>query len=347
MKIQLLVLANSKKAGGRCLAGIDTQTLQWIRPITDHQHCEVPTAFTLNKETNRQLRPLDLIEIEITEPLPLKYQRENWLCKPESIIPKGTLTLDKAYPKLIPEIELTTWFLADSEVKINPEVYKRYKTNAPSLALIEVPKVKLFHNRHGSRRISFVHGRTAWDLPFTDDYYEGADSDLGRSLLCLSIGEEWKPNWEPTDKKWHYKLVAGLIVLPGTRNLVEPSGAPVGAPSADSLMSFCERLFKFIPGIKEDRQKPLRFASSGWVYQNRVSLNCPTCNNPNLLVFRKHFKKFAKDMHYWGIVCSVCRDAKDSKDFTKDFIKKVGLELEETTPIGENCGICISNSKNY
>jgi bacterioferritin-associated ferredoxin len=52
-------------------------------------------------------------------------------------------------------------------------------------------------------------------------------------------------------------------------------------------------------------------------------------------------------MHYWGIVCSVCRDAKDSKDFTKDFIKKVGLELEETTPIGENCGICISNSKNY
>jgi len=343
MKIQLLVLANSKKSGGRCLAGIDTQTLQWVRPITDSLHCEVPTINTLNRETDKQLRPLDLIELEITEYHPLKYQRENWLCKPESIASQGSASIESFYSRLIPEIESKTWFLTDLDVKIDPDVYKRYKTDAPSLALIEVAKAKLFHNRHGSRRISFQHGKTNWDLPFTDDFHEGVDADLGRSLLCLSIGEEWKPSWEPSTKTWHYKLVAGLISLPAESQLV----SIVGAPNADSLLSSCERLFKFVPEVIEERQKHVRFASNGWVYQNRVSLGCPTCSNSNILVFRKHFRKFAKEMHYWGIVCSVCKNAKDSKDFPKDFIKQISLELEDSSPIASTCGVCLSNLKNY
>ena len=343
MKIQMLVLANSKKSGGRCLAGIDTQTLQWVRPITDNLHCEVPTKNTLNKETDKQLRPLDIIELEITEHHPLKYQRENWLCRPESISSQGSVSIESYYSRLIPEIESRTWFLTDTDVKIDPDVYKRYKTNAPSLALIEVASAKLFHNHHGSRRISFHHGEANWDLPFTDDFYEGDDSDLGRTLLCLSIGEEWKPNWETSTKTWHYKLVAGLISLPATSCLV----TPVGVPSVDSLNAICERLFKFIPKIIDERQKPIRFASSGWAYQNRASLNCPSCGNSYLMVFRKHFKKFAKDMHYWGIVCSICKDAKDSKDFSRDFIRRIALELEDSSPIANTCGVCISNLKNF
>lgn len=214
MKINLLVLANSKKSGGRCLAGIDMQTRQWIRPITDHLHYEVPATNTKKIGTNKQLRPLDIIEIEITEPHPLKYQRENWLCRPESISFTGSMSIEIAYPMLVNEIELPTWFLSDHEVKIDPDDYERYKTNAPSLALIEVSHARLFHNRHRSRRISFVYDKTTWDLPFTDDFYEGEDSDIGRSVLCLSIGEEWKPDLELTSKKWHYKLIAGIIALP-------------------------------------------------------------------------------------------------------------------------------------
>lgn len=325
------------------MAGIDTQTLQWVRPITDNLHREVPTQNTLNTEKDKQLRPLDIIELEVIEHRPLKHQRENWLCKPESISSKGSVSIESFYSRLIPEIESTTWFLADSEVKIDPDVYKRYKTNAPSLALIEVASAKLFHNNYGSRRIAFRHEEANWDLPFTDDFYEGNDSDLGPSLMCLSIGEEWKPNWETSTKTWHYKLVAGLISLPAKSHLVPP----VGVPSADSLNAICQRLFKFMPKSIDERQKPIRFASSGWTYQNRASLNCPTCGNSNLMVFRKHFKKFAKDLHYWGIVCSVCKDAKDSKDFSREFIRRITLELEDISPIANKCLVCISNLKNF
>ena len=140
-----------------------------------------------------------------------------------------------------------------------------------------------------------------------------------------------------------YKLVAGLIALPIKINF----NAPTGEPSADSLLSSCERLFNFVPETLEHRQKPMRFASSVWVYQDRVSTNCPTCNNQSLMVFRKHLKMFAKDMHYWGIVCSVCKDARDSKDFDKHFTKQINLELEKSSPIVNICRICISKSKNY
>ena len=56
---------------------------------------------------------------------------------------------------------------------------------------------------------------------------------------------------------------------------------------------------------------------------------------------------FYKEMHYWGIVCSVCKNAKDSKDFPKDFIKQISLELEDSSQIANTCGVCLSNLKNY
>jgi hypothetical protein len=343
MKIKLLVLANSKKVGGRCLAGIDLKTLEWVRPVTTNTHHEIPTGNTLNLETKVHYKPLDLIEIEIVESRPLKYQRENRLCRPESITPLGSKTIQDVYSELIPKIESKPWFLIESAARIDPETYRNYKNDAPSLALIQVPRAKLSHNRYGSRRLSFKHYGIDWDLPFTDDFYGGTDSELGPSLLCLSIGEEWKPNWDQTNKTWHYKLVAGIISLPNSK----PADMRIEHLSADSLLSSCNRLFDFIPEITADRQKPVRFGSRGWIYQNRVSTYCPICATPSLLIFRKHFKKFAKVMHYWGIVCSVCKNAKDSKDFTRDFVKKIDLELEQSKPIAGICETCISDAGNY
>lgn len=343
MKIQMLVLANSKKAGGRCLAGINTQTLELIRPVTEQLHYEIPAIYTLNKKTNNQIRPLDLIEIELIEPKPLKYQRENWLCRPETIAILDTFKIENFYTKLIPEIESATWFLKDSSVKVDPVDYKNYKTDAPSLALIKVEKAKLFHKNQKSRRIAFRYAKTNWDLPFTDDFYDRRDSELSESLLCLSIGEEWKSDWDTSNKTWHYKLVAGLIELPTLSNSVSVRSKLY----EDSLLSICGRLFHFIPDVMEIRQKPIRFASKGWVYQNGVSILCPECNGQSIQVFRKHLKKFGRDLHYWGIVCTLCKNAKDSKDFSKDFIKAINFELEYSKPIKNSCLVCVSNVKNF
>lgn len=341
MKIQILVLANSKKSGGRCLAGIRTDTLDWVRPVTLSGHHEMPTNSCTNSLTGKPIRPLDLIELEISDPRPLKHQRENWLSKPESIKFLKEMPLEKAFPKLETKIESMPWFLRDGSTKIHPAVYRNYKTNAPSLALIEVERAELLHNQRGSRRIHFRHGSKNWDLPFTDDYYKGADGKLERTLLCLSIGEEWPESDGASDQGWHYKLVAGLVSLPPNETTLSRFS------SADSLVAICERLFKFTPKISEERNQVGRFTTGGWFYQDLAPLKCELCGNSGLMIFRKHFKKYAKEMHYWGIVCGSCKTGSDSKVFNKKFVRQLNDALESNRPVDRCCHECITNMKNF
>lgn len=341
MKIQMLVLANSKKSGGRCLAGIRTDTLEWVRPVALSEHNEMPADSCFNSFTGKPIRPLDLVELDILETRPLKYQRENWLSNPASIKFLTKVSVEKAFPKLETKIDNEPWFLRDSSTKIDPAVYRKYKTNAPSLALIEVASAELLTNQRKSRRVHFRHGSTNWDLPFTDDFYQGVDGKLERSLLCLSIGEEWQSSYGTSDQKWHYKLVAGLISL----HPIEVT--PLNTSVADSLLAICEQLFQFTPYISEERNQFGRFATGGWFYQGISTLKCEFCGNSGLMVFRKHFRKYAREMHYWGIVCKACRVGSDSKIFTKKFVRQLDESIETIQPVKSCCHECISNIKNF
>jgi hypothetical protein len=341
MKTQILLLANSKKPGGRCLAGIRLDTLEWVRPITLAPHNSIPAEASLKAHTKIPFRPLDVIEVDLIEPKPFKYQRENWVCDPGSITEVGSLEVESALAQISPKIESQPWFLQDGKSRINPEDYIRYKTNAPSLALIEVASAEIAHNKAGSRRITFEVGKFKWDLPFTDDNYAGEDGKIFRTLLCLSVGEEWQPRWEPTNQSWHYKLVAALIELPAIHESRD-SELP-----ADSLVSICERKFGFTPAISLDRQQSMRFSSGGWFYQGNSILKCAKCGNVKSEVIRKHFKKFARDMHYWGILCPDCKTAVDSKEFDKSTIRDLTDRLEKEHPVNQACPTCISNLKNF
>jgi hypothetical protein len=284
---------------------------------------------------------MDLIELETIKHKPFKYQVENWLCQPESMKYLSSMNIEDVYLELTPLIERKNWFLADPEVKINSVEYDKFRTNAPSLALIEVEKIEIFNKNANKRRIRFYFEGTYWDLPFTDDFFNSSSYQLGRCLLCISIGEKWKNPHDPSNT-WHYKLVAGIIELPQikhrkTNNIRKDS---------NSLLSLCEEIFKFTPEVSEHRQKKVRFSSNGWVFQGLVNTLCPTCSTFSISIFRKHLRKFARDLHYWGIVCFQCENARDSKDFSKEFMKKINSEIEEIIPIGTICEICISNIDN-
>ena len=73
--MKLVCLANSWRPGGRCVAGIDLDTGQWVRPVPKNLK-SVPDRFVhFGAHT---LAPLDVVEVEVTMPQsPTKYQREN------------------------------------------------------------------------------------------------------------------------------------------------------------------------------------------------------------------------------------------------------------------------------
>ena len=85
MKHYFVCLANSKKYGERCIAGIELKKGQttkyeivkkddkpkWIRPVTKNEYGEVATQLV------GHIKMLDVVELEITKEVPDGYQCEN------------------------------------------------------------------------------------------------------------------------------------------------------------------------------------------------------------------------------------------------------------------------------
>ena len=102
MKTLFICLANSKKFGERCIAGIEVkkdgnvyQSVEkegkpkWLRPISKFQHGAVGGDLVGG------ISLMDIIEIDIEELCPNGYQSENATFKPESIKKIGNIRLSE------------------------------------------------------------------------------------------------------------------------------------------------------------------------------------------------------------------------------------------------------------
>lgn len=73
--VRMVCLANSWRPGGRCIAGIDLDTGEWVRPILSTGKA-IPEGAT--KFGNHDLAPLDVIEVDLAPPdFSTRFQREN------------------------------------------------------------------------------------------------------------------------------------------------------------------------------------------------------------------------------------------------------------------------------
>jgi len=77
-EVSLICLANSRKPGGRCVAGIRTDNGEWVRPVsrTHSQGTLRLEVIQLTNDGDPQL--LDLIRIDLDQPCPSRFQPENW-----------------------------------------------------------------------------------------------------------------------------------------------------------------------------------------------------------------------------------------------------------------------------
>jgi Dual OB-containing domain len=72
---EMLVLACSKKWGGRCVAGISKRTGRWLRPVSDRSHGELGARYY--RVGGRDIEPLDIVRLEYGEGLDDPSQPEN------------------------------------------------------------------------------------------------------------------------------------------------------------------------------------------------------------------------------------------------------------------------------
>ena len=78
---KFVCLADSYKTGGHCIAGIDMDSKQWIRPVNgDAEQGLNNSQIWYNTHFLPQL--LDVVEIDIIKKIPNRHQKENVLFNP-------------------------------------------------------------------------------------------------------------------------------------------------------------------------------------------------------------------------------------------------------------------------
>ncbi len=82
---RIVCLANSRKRGGRCVAGKalrpDGSAGGWLRPISARDDEEVSPRERCYADGGEP-QILDVIDVPLLSPRPKTYQRENWLLDP-------------------------------------------------------------------------------------------------------------------------------------------------------------------------------------------------------------------------------------------------------------------------
>jgi len=219
MKKLFLCLANSKKYGERCIAGIEltrdgngkydivkdaNNRPKWLRPVTSTEHGQVPEKLVEKMQT------LDVWEIDFGDACPKSYQSENILFDPKSLRKVHHINCKSSNFNNL--IERHKSFLFGCEGRTVPH-FKIGEVNH-SLMLVKGEKVQIYESkiRRFRIRVGFEYRGYHYDLPVTDvNFFERywEDNSFVTSakdvFITVSLGVAFEEKY--------YKLAAGVICI--------------------------------------------------------------------------------------------------------------------------------------
>lgn len=218
--LDIICLANSRKHGGRCVAGLRVDGGGWVRPVSDLDDGRL-LWMQYTRDDGKEIALLDVVRIPLVGPAAEPFQPENWRLAGERCRLVGQADASVVERVLLPALEPGPALFGnvlDSLAGDGPEP-------EASLVLIEPAQVRweIRTGYTGNRqtRASFQLGGVRYDLVVTDPRWEHRLStrEIGvhdraaaglavedRVLLCVSLGEPLPSN------NRRYKLVAGVIV---------------------------------------------------------------------------------------------------------------------------------------
>ena len=220
----LVVLANSHKPGGRCLAGIELEDWKpagWVRPVSDR------ATHGLNPRERQfpdgsEPVPLDVVEVQVGARSPTGFQHENWLVDPTAGLVKKEVMSCGAAERLVAKPR-TLWLNGHStQLGINDRVpASEFPNIEGSIMLVKTSDLKLEvavnpWNHEPQVRAMFNYRGTRYKFRVTDPQYadtyakrEVGNYKIGEAYLTLSLSEPW--SGDASKEKDSYKLVAAVI----------------------------------------------------------------------------------------------------------------------------------------
>ncbi|MDE2901057.1 MAG: hypothetical protein OXN15_08565 [Chloroflexota bacterium] len=223
---RIVCLANSRKLGGRCIAGkevLPNRTIgAWVRPVTDQGSGEVPTWECIYPD-GREPAVLDIMEIPVLGHVPKEYQQENWALDPKHPWEKVRVApFERAVALLDPPAPL--WSTGHSTYNgRNDRIPLQDAVGLPdSLRLISVSDLTLHVSMPGEsfgetrkrvqgrfRYLGVEYWLRVTDIMWENEYLSRSNGDyyVGNAYLTISLGEPFE--------EFVYKLIAAIITPGG------------------------------------------------------------------------------------------------------------------------------------
>lgn len=216
-KLTIICMANSRKHGGRCIAGLRVDTKGWIRPIPPVPSGPLqPEDYCL--DDGSQPKVLDLVSIEFERESPDQYHPENWIIakKPWKLLerPASSGHMDKILDRVTTGPEL----LGSCGKKVHKDIFAESPAQR-SLTVIIPKQIEWRLKDEWQARVEFTLRGQKYDLPVTDCVWEerikkmdhdsekqAGFSSESKIMFTVSMGIPWEKD------DCCYKLGAGVIV---------------------------------------------------------------------------------------------------------------------------------------
>lgn len=227
-QVGIICLANSRKNGGHCVAGLRTDGTGWLRPVGIKPDGVLwPRDYTL--KGGMDARPLDVIRVGLAKPRPALHQPENWVIDGTtwSLLPRPPA---HRFESILHQAIVTGPELLGGWDDHVPFAQFESHPGAASLALVAPEDIYLYR-RVTSKGRPQVRGRfpmgtgadlRQYDLPVTDPLWE-ADIQAtgprtlrrseGEFLVTISLGEPYEGSC--------YKLIAAIMTSLAARRCAD------------------------------------------------------------------------------------------------------------------------------
>ena len=192
MKKTVLILTKSAKTGGYCVAGIDVNTRQWIRLVTDN--AEVHNSLTDDNmvcSNGRICNKLDVVEVEFIRNAPAPHQPENALIN--QAVPFRYLYSYESIEHALRQLNIRPiepqYLYGSSSRCISSDNIDSYRC---SLCLFKVHDLEIQNSATNGKRnkVGFsYHGSSYNQFSMTDrDYYFRSSPDsISEAYIVASI----------------------------------------------------------------------------------------------------------------------------------------------------------------
>lgn len=208
MKIEVAILAKSSKNGGYCVAGIDMNTGEWARFVSNNEKTHGALSnYDISYAGGRICKPLDVVSVDIVEAVPLAHQPENYLIDSDKYWRKnGECTLSDILD--VHPAEVRPYLYGNLSPYVDG---KEIDDIGYSLTLIEVSSLILTQTTNicgkpKTKASFFYNGKRYSNMSVTDPHFYSVPDGtrLADAYLVVSLPDT------PFPEDCYYKFVAQI-----------------------------------------------------------------------------------------------------------------------------------------